>query len=57
MVSQHPSLAQTQGLAKLRVSLFNIKLHPAPSYLTRPARSSNEDGRLLGEMVWASSGA
>lgn len=47
-----------QGLAELCVSLPNINLHPALRYhLRRPEGSSNEGGRTLGEMGWASSRA
>ena len=49
-------VSRSQGLAELCVSFFNIKLHPAPRYhLERPEGSSHEDGRVLGEIVWASS--
>lgn len=57
--SPAPTLVgRTQGLAELCVSFCNKKLHPAPRYhLRRPEGSSNEDGRMLGEMVGASSRA
>ena len=51
-------VSRAQGLAELSVPLFNVKLYAAPRYhLRRPEGSSNEDRRMLGGAIWASSRA